>query len=1386
MAGIGNMIWKTKKGIWLIFGIFLILALSQNASALTYIDSCQTLSSNDDYAMNASITTDTSGSCFSLSSGGNITFDGSGFNITMNGTGSVLSFQDTENISIMNLIINVTSSPQRIIVLSNANGTTITGSVIEAMNCSSLKVLADNTVHAFHGSGINLTGNNISICGNVWSGNIDDVNASIIGNNFYFQCVEGVSPYYSNADIRGKQVNFSYNDVKGYCDNTTGTFLFTNLKNSYVGFNTFTGYGKLYEPFTFHNVSGSIFENLVINTTGVTDFGSYMTGRFCCGTDNIFRNSKLYLNKPFNIYAVNYIGNNITWDNIEYNCYGTCNMEIHDYDNVTIKNSIFSGNTFTISGISTTPANNTLYNLHFQNVSANKKIRVEDAVNNNYTFDYLNSNVSTTYPAMDIFNVSNFMITNSNLNSSTYGVSATNSTGTINDSSLFGRCSGIDLQGNSVVDANRGILNSTPVCTLLGFPVGSARTRDTASLNIYNATVVDKQNISAWNASQVNVYWNLLVTNPLSASCSLADNMSNPVSSFSGGYDSMLRQFTQYPSNRTSYAPYALTATKVGYNDGLFSIPLADNTVLNVSLATRIPYIESPLNITYNETRRIWFNVTGDASFDICLVNWGAGNHTMTNSSGNYNYLNDSMPNGNYVAEFFCNNTVSGLGYNSVSFTVAALLPIWVDSPVNSTYSNGSIWFNVFLGFVGDTCLVDYGYGNKTMTNSTGNWNYFNGSMADGNYLAKFFCNDTIGDMGFNSVHFTIDSTPPVITIQYPLPNILHNDSSIWFNVTLNEAGYSCIVNYGYGGEAMTNSSGNWHYFNGSMANGIYLAEFYCTDLVGNLGYNSTTFKISIGTIYQSCGQAIAGNKTYVMNRSINLTSAGGTCLSFNVNNVTFDGNGFTVSGNVSGRLVEVGIVNNLTIMNLNLDCNNTVNRSMNMITNLSNLLIKNVNITGNCNEFIVRVVQDWKNNITFRDVNILSSKYGKNPLLVQNVANLSLTGVNIINSTATGISLTNITGFFASDMNVINSTTALSFTNVINSNIGNANLTNSGGTVISISNSSSISFTGMGIINSTSAGLSMTNGVNLLVDNVLMQNVTTGLSLTNVTGNVSLLNANINGSTTGCSFTASSANITNSICSAISSYGMFAANSSAGSGTVNAYFSTFIGNVSAVDVRNNMVVNIYNSTATRTNTYLLSNVSFPLPIMGSLRTRNFAILNCYNCTMNDAENISAIDSSQVNVYWNLNILNPLNANINLYDLQNNLLSSFIGNNSLWVRQFFANSSGQTQNTPNPIQIGKSGYYAKTDSINMNTNKDYTISMRLIVPMVDPSSITGQLVLTLGFGIMGLFAVMTLLGFGYITSTGKPDPETIAKIMIGVVIIILMIVAVWTGIVHPP
>lgn len=160
------------------------------------------------------------------------------------------------------------------------------------------------------------------------------------------------------------------------------------------------------------------------------------------------------------------------------------------------------------------------------------------------------------------------------------------------------------------------------------------------------------------------------------------------------------------------------------------------------------------------------------------------------------------------------------------------------------------------------------------------------------------------------------------------------------------------------------------------------------------------------------------------------------------------------------------------------------------------------------------------------------------------------------------------------------------------------------------------------------------------------------------------------------------------------------------------------------------------------------------------------------------------------------------NANINVHDIANfaNISTNLGGNSHLTIPlyQYWLNYYGnsftlpddagtQIQLNPQNITGSNSGYYTNSSLFNITGNMNYILEMqRISYPLIDPSSIVFQLVITLGFGIMGLFAVMTLFGFGYITATGKPDPETIAKIMIGVVIIILMIVAVWTGIVTPP
>jgi len=77
--------------------------------------------------------------------------------------------------------------------------------------------------------------------------------------------------------------------------------------------------------------------------------------------------------------------------------------------------------------------------------------------------------------------------------------------------------------------------------------------------------------------------------------------------------------------------------------------------------------------------------------------------------------------------------------------------------------------------------------------------------------------------------------------------------------------------------------------------------------------------------------------------------------------------------------------------------------------------------------------------------------------------------------------------------------------------------------------------------------------------------------------------------------------------------------------------------------------------------------------------------------------------------------------------------------------------------------------------VDVNQMSDYWLEDSVLGSM---PSITGQLVVSLGFGIMGLFAVLTLIYASY-----AQNPETFIKMMVSIIIIVLAIVAVWQGIV---
>ena len=178
------------------------------------------------------------------------------------------------------------------------------------------------------------------------------------------------------------------------------------------------------------------------------------------------------------------------------------------------------------------------------------------------------------------------------------------------------------------------------------------------------------------------------------------------------------------------------------------------NPVVNIIIPGNTTYASDPeLNFSYTETNNdsCWYSINGAANVTLATCN--TNGTTLASSEG-----------GNNV-RLCMNDTVGHEGCNQVYYTKDTTNPtVTVILPSNTTYATQSMLFNVSLDENGDACLVNYGFGNETMT-STDNiyWNYTNTSMNDGAYQAIFYCNDSGSNLGSNNIYFTVDTTYPVI-----------------------------------------------------------------------------------------------------------------------------------------------------------------------------------------------------------------------------------------------------------------------------------------------------------------------------------------------------------------------------------------------------------------------------------------------------------------------------------------------------------------------------------------------------------------------------------------------------------------------------------------------
>lgn len=706
-----------KRGVPFVSIVVLFLFfLIPNASALTNVTGCQTLSSeNETYVFNTSIT-DSVDTCF-LFSANNIVLDCDGYSI------------------------NMTTGGSTVFNLQNYNNLTVKNCNAHAKNCSGVnKIFANSDV-----TNSTFINNSIHVCGEGWSGVDGEKNLEILDSYFELRHSYSAHPYTSTtSSIKGLNVTFSGITIDQYPNATGqgGSFIFQNLNNSLIEDVIFTQHGDMNEAFTFYYVNNVLIDNITINTTEMGYALSGMTGRFCCGENITMQNSRLYLNFPFNIYGVLHKSNNITLDNLyEVSPSGILTKNIHDTDNIVVNNSIFLNINFDVDGIkyASPPQILPLKNFTFENSILNEEIYLHDIDNglvylNNITVE------NSSDRGIEVSNVTNALfnniILNDNSNTALYmGGEAYNSV--FNNIEIR---TGTDVEQGIGSTGYHNYFSNVTIDMTNGHATLGYGIIETGNHTIY-------RNITVYNATRyaifTDVVTNLTVENFVS--------YSSGVSSFYGqdSKDIFINGFDAYDT--TNYGIYLnrINDTTVEQasidNSGSYGIYLRDDININLSNSNINNsgsyglYLRSSINLDvdnvdinnsgsygiypYRTDRSTFKNLNVENGGSIGVFNRNCEENIFENivvrNSNNEDFLN-SVANENECNHILIN--VNGTGDKPIMYyNYSANLQNWNNnfSQISLCNADNSVLTNIYRQGLGNNKIRIYYSDNVDITNHT-------------------------------------------------------------------------------------------------------------------------------------------------------------------------------------------------------------------------------------------------------------------------------------------------------------------------------------------------------------------------------------------------------------------------------------------------------------------------------------------------------------------------------------------------------------------------------------------------------------------------------------------------------------------------------------------
>ncbi|WXG41878.1 MAG: Ig-like domain-containing protein [Candidatus Freyarchaeum deiterrae] len=317
-----------------------------------------------------------------------------------------------------------------------------------------------------------------------------------------------------------------------------------------------------------------------------------------------------------------------------------------------------------------------------------------------------------------------------------------------------------------------------------------------------------------------------------------------------------------YLVSNDSYSPDSVVNTTTSYqvslSDGLHTVNVtavyqdgnSSSSIVSFTVDTTPPTvtITSPSNGTLFNTSSVMVNWTGsDANSGIAYFEVRIDEGSWTNVSASPSYTFTSVTNGTHTVDVVAFDLAGNNATASVSFNVDTIPPtVTITSPTMGVLLNTS---SVTVNWTGSD---DTGISYYEVRNDSSSWinmgtstSYTFTSLSDGSHTVYVMAFDLAGNNATTSVSFTVDTTPPTVTITSPSNNAMLNTSSVTVNWTGSDAtsGISYFEVRIDGGTWLNASASLSHTFTG-VSNGSHTVYVMAFDLAGNNVTASVPFNV--------------------------------------------------------------------------------------------------------------------------------------------------------------------------------------------------------------------------------------------------------------------------------------------------------------------------------------------------------------------------------------------------------------------------------------------------------------------------------------------------------------------------------------------------------------